>query len=920
MANWNDLKAAVAKVIKTNGNQEITGQALQNVLNNIVTNLGANATFVGIAKPSTNPGTPDGPVFYITGEAGSYPNFENKTVNPGLSILSWNGSSWNVATINTTQTTSAFGTSDSLAASQNLIAKATAYINVSQLYPTSGYTNTGTRGGDQYTLDEAVQLLRDNEMNSLLRTTLHGIIFVNRETKKYELWIFTGYTKIGDNYAKPELFRRVLSYNDYTSLLNEIESSTYVFNKINTLNLLSLNLVEKIEKRSFNTDTGAIGEEGSSSIDMIIVNLVGIHTTDIYFYNPFGKFHVNFKNIYYFDKYGTYVGSISFDAESSDNYTRHFSIPEEASKFVAMYITYESVFAKKIETCVPYGLTEREFNIRNSDFYRLGKTLNSVSIDISYKFEKLKLQVFLKADNQYRITSTFSGFRGKCLDVKGNKTEFSLGEVFIPQYDVYYIITDFVNTQSREASINIELVPEEIDISEQKSIKELTNLKIGKLPFNVRGTIRAGTINNQTGEATYSEEGTQKISEYVPIIPTPMIYVTNYIINIWFYDINKKYIGHGTAIKANKAYKSPEGAYYMIFERPFGNASGTAVNFGYVMTEDEYETSDDATIVNLNVGNKLRFSSPDIKLRNKTVYVIGDSEAARFAKAINPLDSLNYCAFSSFGGHSDDMISSNVGVSTTGNDVKLTSLKNAKVIIQSSTNGGDIPRLRAYILELIKNIRRYGATEIWGLSLCVNVNSTFEDLKNNGRYQMQRILFGGHFIDYLAAVYQMGVYYNLYHPKAFTQPALSSNVDIYFDDIEPFIELSNPIFAVGLDFYMQYYDDKYDVYTVASIDKENNKITATLKTNNSDIKPGGTAGQYTEKVTTSVWDGTKITKGYIYNEKDKTNIEQGRLPYNIYADHTVHYGRILGAIIKEMLYASGALEYEDELAVAYLNH
>lgn len=920
MAKWTTLKAAIADVIKTNGNQEITGADLQNTLNSIVSAVGENATFAGIATPTTNPGAPDGPVFYIAAQTGIYSNFGNKTVNPGLSILSWNGSSWNVATINTTQTTSAFGTSDSLAASQNLITKATAYINVSQLYPTSGYTNTGTRGGDQYTLDEAIQVLKDNnEMNSLLRT-LHGIIFVNRNTKKYELWIFTGYTKIGDNYAKPELFRRVLSYDDYTSLLNEIESSTYVFNKINTLNLLSLNLVEKIEKRSFNTDTGAIGEEGSSSINMIIVNLVGIHTTDIYFYNPFGKFHVNFKNIYYFDEYGTYVGSISFDAESSNDYVRRFIIPEEASKFVAMHITYESVFAKKIETCVPYGLTEREFNIRNSDFYRLGKTLNSVSIDISYMFSNLKVEVFLKAGNQYRITSTYSSLCGTCLDVKGNKTGFSLGEVFIPQYDVYYITTDFVNTQNREASINIELVPKDIDISEEESIKELTNLKIGKLPFNVSGTIRPGTINSQNGEVSYSEKGTQKISEYVPIIPTPMIYVTAYIIDIWFYDINKKYISHGTAIKAHKAYKSPEGAYYMIFERPSGNASGTKVDFGYVMTEEEYGTSDDTTIVNLNVGNKLRFSSPDIKLRNKTVYVIGDSEAARFVDAVKPLDSLNYCAFSSFGGHRDDMISSNVGISTTGNGVKLTSLKNAKVIIQSSTNGDDVPRLRAYILELIKNIRQYGATEIWGLSLCVNVNSTFEDLKNNGRYQMQRILFGGHFIDHLAAVYQMGVYYNLYHPKAFTQPTLGSNVDIYFDDIEPFIELSNPIFAVGLDFYMQYYDDKYDVYTIVDIDKENNKITAILKTNNSDIKPGGTAGQYTEKVTTSVWDGTKITKGYIYNEKDKTNIEQGRLPYNIYADHTVHYGRILGAIIKEMLYASGALEYEDDLAVAYLNH
>lgn len=98
MANWSTLKAAIASIIKTNGNQEITGQVLQNVLNNIVTNLGANATFVGIAEPSTNPGTPDGNVFYIAGE-GTYSNFSNLVIEDGqLGILKWNGS-WKKETL-----------------------------------------------------------------------------------------------------------------------------------------------------------------------------------------------------------------------------------------------------------------------------------------------------------------------------------------------------------------------------------------------------------------------------------------------------------------------------------------------------------------------------------------------------------------------------------------------------------------------------------------------------------------------------------------------------------------------------------------------------------------------------------------------------------------------------------------------------
>ena len=94
MANWTILKEAIASVIKTNGNQEITGQLLQNALNNIITNVGENATFAGIATPTTNPGTPDGPVFYIATTAGSYSNFGSLEVSEGIAILQWNNGTW----------------------------------------------------------------------------------------------------------------------------------------------------------------------------------------------------------------------------------------------------------------------------------------------------------------------------------------------------------------------------------------------------------------------------------------------------------------------------------------------------------------------------------------------------------------------------------------------------------------------------------------------------------------------------------------------------------------------------------------------------------------------------------------------------------------------------------------------------------
>lgn len=99
MGNYEQLKLAIANVVKTNGNQEITGAKMQNVLKTIVSTVGANRTFVGIANKNTNPGTPDGNVFYIAYTAGNYVNFQFGagclTVKPGeLAILYNEGTNW----------------------------------------------------------------------------------------------------------------------------------------------------------------------------------------------------------------------------------------------------------------------------------------------------------------------------------------------------------------------------------------------------------------------------------------------------------------------------------------------------------------------------------------------------------------------------------------------------------------------------------------------------------------------------------------------------------------------------------------------------------------------------------------------------------------------------------------------------------
>lgn len=76
-------------------NEAIVPSKLSTDIQSLISNLSKTATFAGIATPTTNPGTPDGSVFYIATQAGSYSNFSNIEVLEGETvILKWNSSTW----------------------------------------------------------------------------------------------------------------------------------------------------------------------------------------------------------------------------------------------------------------------------------------------------------------------------------------------------------------------------------------------------------------------------------------------------------------------------------------------------------------------------------------------------------------------------------------------------------------------------------------------------------------------------------------------------------------------------------------------------------------------------------------------------------------------------------------------------------
>ena len=94
MANYQLLKADIDKKVYQNGAQEITGANLNSVLNEMVTTLGAEYQFAGVATIATNPGTPDAKVFYIANGKGTYTNFGGINVTEDEVVVLYWDTAW----------------------------------------------------------------------------------------------------------------------------------------------------------------------------------------------------------------------------------------------------------------------------------------------------------------------------------------------------------------------------------------------------------------------------------------------------------------------------------------------------------------------------------------------------------------------------------------------------------------------------------------------------------------------------------------------------------------------------------------------------------------------------------------------------------------------------------------------------------
>ena len=196
MANYNNLKAAIDAVIKTNGRQEISGAALNTQLKNMIAELGAGYQYMGIATPATNPGTPDANVFYLASEAGTYTNFGGIVINEGeVCVLVWNGT-W------TKQVTGA-ATADQVSRLGQLLNEGYQFRNVAVLTPAQ--TNPGNVDQNIFFLAHEAGtytnfgdlVVEDGELAALIYT------------KSSNLWVKKTIAHIPDDYN--ELFNRQIA-------------------------------------------------------------------------------------------------------------------------------------------------------------------------------------------------------------------------------------------------------------------------------------------------------------------------------------------------------------------------------------------------------------------------------------------------------------------------------------------------------------------------------------------------------------------------------------------------------------------------------------------------------------------------------------------------------------------------------------
>lgn len=116
MANYSNLDSYIIARVYENANNEISGQDMQDVLLQIVQDMGKSGYICqGVATTSTTPPvSSDSNIFYFAEGAGTYTNFGGLVVGVGeLALFFWNGSTWDKESCNIVEIIDNLTTNDS---------------------------------------------------------------------------------------------------------------------------------------------------------------------------------------------------------------------------------------------------------------------------------------------------------------------------------------------------------------------------------------------------------------------------------------------------------------------------------------------------------------------------------------------------------------------------------------------------------------------------------------------------------------------------------------------------------------------------------------------------------------------------------------------------------------------------------------
>lgn len=566
-------------------------------------------------------------------------------------------------------------------------------------------------------------------------------------------------------------------------------------------------------------------------------------------------------------------------------------------------------------------------NIENGGYFPIGEIGSALQVSPNGSSSYKNTEIKCKEGSKIIVEeTTYSQYVNSWCFIDENRnillrsdpvtSETTLKDLLLtaPTNSVKFVIN---RPSTKESSVKIITKDNRIAEVEDKSKDNSNNIALNKVLSDnkVDGVLKSITLDIVKGGLGTNypviDGGESAITDYYKIQPN-LYYISTYV-NIYFYDYNKQFISKS----AGYVTKAPSNAYFAAFAFPVGFIGQKQMLIVCDSIENDVETESQGTNYQKYtkaLGNKLlgikgnTYSSKTIKSIGTTI--LGDSEASNFNKTLG--DDVNSNSYSlSLGGARTDAIQSYMF------DGKSVILISCMAIVVSGTNDSsdeEPDRIMAYHNELCKKLRLAGVKEIYatcpfratrGTGEQGGVPATLEDMRNNKVYQAMKAYYGSHFLDTMTYAYLTGIYYNPYHPKQFTQPAIGGTVEIAFDanDFEGLKE--TVFFEVGRDFHMQYYNEKYDVYTVSSINESS--VTVTLKTNNSDRTEGMTSGVYEEEFTYATGKANKNTLGFIYNEEDKTYVDKGMLPPYIYPDHLLHFGKLFGEIIRNMLAIRGVL-------------